>query len=174
MRGIEFFIEKEKSHSCKDVFGLCDNNDEKPAYIDEDVANKDSKWIGEVRNASRKEVEFYPVGHCVELLRENKSQAQRCEGILRFDENNIIFTELKNRKIIPSDWLKDAEEQIIETMSFFFENYDLQSFKTKSWVCNNQLTNQNYFQQIADFKEKTKNKFGGRGFVLYISKSIEV
>ena len=110
----------------------------------------------------------------MELLREDKSQAQRCEGILRFYENNIVFTELKNRKIIPSDWLKDAEEQIMETMSFFFDNYDLQSFKTKSWVCNKQLTNQNYFQQIADFKGKTKHKFGGRGFVLYISKFIEV
>ena len=55
---------------------------------------------------------------------------------------------------------------------FSKKKYDWGS--AKSWVCNNQLTNQNYFQQIADFKEKTKNKFGGRGFVLYISKSIEV
>ena len=54
MRGIEFFIEEKKSHSCKDIFGLCDDNDEKPAYIDEDVANKNSKWIGVVRNTARK------------------------------------------------------------------------------------------------------------------------
>lgn len=174
MRRIIFFIEESKKHSNKDVFGLCDDNNDLPAYIDEDYGNKESKWIGEVRNNQTKEINFYPVDHCVELLREDGSQAQRCEGILRFDENSIVFTELKNRKIIPSDWLKDAEDQIMETMSFFFNNYDLHSFKTKSWICNKQLTNQNYFQQITSFKEQTKYKFGGRGFVLYISKSIDV
>lgn len=168
MRGIDFFIEEKKSHSNKDIFGLCDDDNKEPAYIDDDLKNKDSKWIGVVRNASRKEVEFYPVDHCVELLREDNSQARRCEGILRFDENNIVFTELKNRKIIPSDFLKDAEEQIIETMSFFFNNNGLQSFKTEAWIANKQLTNQNYYQQIASFKKKTKNAFGGRGFVLYL------
>lgn len=63
MRGIDFFLVEKTSHSSKDVFGLCDDNDEKPAYIDEDVANKDSKWIGVVHNTSRKKVEFYPIDH---------------------------------------------------------------------------------------------------------------
>ncbi len=174
MRRIEFFIEEKKSHSCEDVFGLCDDENNLPAYIDEDVTNKESKWIGIVCNISKKEIDFYPIDHCVELLREDGKPAQRCEGILKYDENRIVFTELKNRKIIPSSWLKDAEDQIIETMSFFFCSFDLQLFKAKSWICNKQLTNQNYFQQIQEFKEKTKQMFGGRGFVLCINKSFEI
>ena len=174
MRRVEFFIEESKYHTQKEIFGLCDDDNNLPAYIDEEVANKESQWIGEVHNVSKKGIDFYPIDHCVELLHDDMSQAHRCEGLLRYNENSIFFCELKTGRIVPSEWLKDAEEQILETMSFFFDNYNLQSFNTKSWICNKRLTNQNYFKQIAEFKEETKHKFGGRGFVLYISKSIEI
>lgn len=175
MRGIEidFFIEETMSHSSKEVFGLCDDNDEKPAYIDEDVANKDLKWIGKVCNTSKKEIKFYPVDNCVAIWREEGKMAERCEGLLSFSDNKLVFVELKDRE--PSDtFRKKAEEQLLVTMRYFFNNYDKDFYQIKAWIANKQLTNQNYFQQIAGFKEKTKKKFGGRGFVLYVSKSIEV
>lgn len=169
---IDFFREESKTHSNKSVFGICDDDNTLPAYLDEDLSNKDSKWIGVINNESQKEIDFYPVDHCVVLKRKDGSDAQRCEGILRHNNTNIVFTELKNRD---ASWLSKAMEQVIETMSFFFDNYDSQSYQTKVWICNKQLTNQNYFQQIAEFKEMTKvfcHK--NRGFVLYIRKSIDL
>ena len=168
---IDFFGEESKTHSNKSVFGICDDDNTLPAYLDEDLSNKDSKWIGVINNVSQKEIGFYPVDHCVVLKRKDGSDAQRCEGILRHN-NNIVFTELKNRD---ASWLSKAMEQVIETMSFFYDNYDSQSYQTKARICNKQLTNQNYFQQITEFKEMTKvfcHK--NRGFVLYIRKSIDL
>lgn len=173
MRRIEFFIEEKKSHSNENIFGLCDDEDNLPAYIDEDVTNKESKWIGVVRNASRKEVEFYPVDNCVKIRRDDGKMEERCEGIMSLPDNRLVFVELKDRS--PSAaFRKKAEEQLLITMHYFFNNYDRDSYQIKVWICNKQLTNQNYFKQINDFKENTKQKFGGRGFVLYISKSIDV
>lgn len=173
MRGIEFFIKEKKSHSNKDIFGLCDDDNKEPAYIDDDLKNKDSKWIGVVRNASRKEVEFYPVDNCVEIRRDDGNMEERCEGIMSLLNNSLVFVELKDR--LPSDaFRKKAEKQLLITMRYFFNNYDRDSYQIKGWIANKQLTNQNYYQQIASFKEKTRQEFGGRGFVLYISKSIEV
>lgn len=169
---INFFIEESKTYSNKVVFGLCDDDNDLPAYIDDDVANKNSKWIAQVNNDSLKEIDFYPVDHCIELKRADNTEAQRCEGILRYEDNNILFIELKDSR---ADWLTKAMEQIIETMSFFFDNYDSEAFNIKAWICNKQLTNQNYFQHIQDFKERTKvfcNK--KRGFVLYVCKSLHV
>lgn len=168
---VNFFGEENKTHSNKSVFGICDDENTLPAYLDEDLSNKDSKWIGVINNESQKEIEFYPVDHCVVLKRKDGSDAQRCEGILRHN-NNIVFTELKNRD---ASWLSKAMEQVKETMSFFFDNYDSQSYQTKAWICNKHLTNQNYFQQIAEFKEMTKAFcHKNRGFVLYIRKSIDL
>ena len=113
---INFFIEESKTHSNKNVFGLCDDDNSQPAYIDEDIANKNGKWIAQVINDSLKEIDFYPVDHCVEIKRADNTGAQRCEGILSYLDNNIIFTELKDRR---AEWLTKAMEQIIETMSFF-------------------------------------------------------
>lgn len=172
---INFFIEESKTQSKRDVFGLCDDDNSQPAYIDEDIANKNGKWIGEVYNTSKNEIDFYPVDHCVEIKRADGKDAQKCEGILSWDDNNIVFTELKDRQLKPAVWLSEAENQIIETMACFFDNYDIQMYHTKAWICNKQLTNQNYFQQILAFKEKTRVLFEiNRGFTLYVSRLLSI
>lgn len=112
---VNFFGEESKTHSNKSVFGICDDDNTLPAFLDEDLSNKDSKWIGVINNESQKEIDFYPVDHCVVLKRKDGSDAQRCEGILRHNNTNIVFTELKNRD---ASWLSKAMEQVIETMSF--------------------------------------------------------
>lgn len=80
MRRIDFFLEESKTHSNKCVFGLCDDDNEMPAYIDEDFENKDSKWIGEIHNGLKREICFYPVDHCVEIKRADGKMSERCEG----------------------------------------------------------------------------------------------
>jgi hypothetical protein len=169
-RQIDFFKEEHKTHSNKELFGLCDDDNDLPAYIDEDLGNKDSKWIALVNNDSHKEVDFYPIDHCIELKRPDGNDAQKCEGIVCYGDSYIIFTELKNKN---SSWLSKAMDQIIETMSFFFNDYDSRSYRIKAWICNKQLTNQNYFQQINEFKDRTKTEFG-KGYVLCIQKSINL
>ena len=172
---INFFIEESKTHSNKNVFGLCDDDNSQPAYIDEDITNKNGKWIAQVNNDSLKEIDFYPVDHCVEIKRADGKDAQKCEGILYWDDSNIVFTELKDRQLKPAVWLSDAENQIIETMTCFFDNYDIQAYHAKAWICNKQLTNQNYFQQILAFKGKTKDLFEiNRGFTLFVSRSLSI
>ena len=59
------------------------------------------------------------------------------------------------------------------TMKSFFDNYDKNSYKIKAWICNKQLTNQNYYQQINEFRDKTKKDFG-KSCVLYIQNSIDI
>ena len=170
---VNFFVEECKTQSDKIIFGLCDDEDNKPAYIDDDESNKYLKWIGKVYNDSEKMVDFYPVDNCVDMRKHNGEMDERCEGFLSYSGNNIIFTELKNRKIIPEGWRKKAEEQIMVTIKSFFDNYDKNSYKVKAWICNKQLTNQNYYQQINEFRDKTKKDFG-KSCVLYIQNSIYI
>lgn len=172
-RRIDFFNKEHKTHSNKEVFGLCDDDNDLPAYIDEDLGNKDSKWIGMAHNALKREIAFYPVDHCVEIKKADGKMAERCEGFLLYLENRIIFVELKNRRLSSEAWRKKAEEQILVTIRYFVDNYDRNTYSIKAWICNKQLANNNYFQQILEFKDKTKTEFG-KGYVLYIQKTINL
>lgn len=175
MRTIDFFEEKNKQSTNQALFGLCDDVEGQPAYIDTDLSNKNVKWIGIVKNQNEKQILFYPVDHCVDLKTEDGKMAQRCEGILYLSDNNLIFTELKDRKILPAVWLKDAQEQIIETLSHFFKYYESGTYKIKAWICNKQLTNPNYYKQINEFKEITKEKFRlKKGLVLFVERTIKI
>lgn len=93
MCAINFFDEGNKQSTKREQFGLCDDDNKQPAYIDIDISNKEAKWIGIVINADKKEVLFYPVDNCIKLIRPDGLMAQRCEGILRSDSNTLIFTE---------------------------------------------------------------------------------
>ncbi len=167
MLATDYFKNENKQSTKITEFGLCDDNDKKPAYINAD--NK-GKWIGIIENNQGLEIAFYPVDNCIVVKRKDDSNARRCEGILSYDNiRNIIFVELKDRKLVPSEWIKDADEQIKETMLFFFENHSKNEFeKVRAWICNKQLTNQNYWQQIKQFKKDTN------GMVLYIQRRLSL
>ena len=169
MSSVDFFDMANRQISCKSVFGLCDEEDGTPAYIDEHIENQAGKWIAEVRNSESIEIAFHPIDHCLELLRDDGSMAKRCEGVLSYsDLLNIVFVELKDRKLKPDRWLDDAIGQIEETLSFFYHNHEKETFsKIRVWISNKQLTNQNYFQRIKDFRTKHK-------LVLYICKALEL
>lgn len=77
--------------------------------------------------------------------------------------------------MLPAVWLKEAESQIIKTLTFFLNNYKSNNYKIKAWISNKQLTNPNYYQQISDFKALTKQLFGNRlGYTLYIDRRIKI
>ena len=159
MPRIDFFDERYKQTTNKKEFGLRDDLENQPAYIDELLSNKKDKWFGTIINNKGKEVLFYPVDHCIILKRADDNDALKCEGIIRYDSNKLIFTELKKQNI-HSDWRKDGEEQIKETLHFFFDNYNKNDFKIKAWICNKkQLTDINYHTQIKAFREETQVLF---------------
>lgn len=175
MLTINFFDYNNRQRTKREFFGLCDDDDKKPAYIDADLSNKDIKWIGIVENPEKKEVLFYPVDNCVDLKIDEVKMAKRCEGILCFENNNLIFTELKNWKITPNDWLTKGKEQIIETLSYFFKYYKSSNYKIKAWISNKSLTNQNYATQILQFRAETKEKLNLKiGLVLFVQKTIKI
>ena len=175
MPRINFFEDRNKQITIQKEFGLRDDRANQPAYIDEYLSNKNDKWFGSVINDKEKNVAFFPVDHCVTIKRDDGSDASRCEGILRYDDNNLIFTELKDQDVI-SDWRQDAEAQIKETLTFFFDNYDKKVFHIRAWICNKrQLTFPNFHQQIKAFKAETKASFKLKhGIVLIIHREIKI
>ena len=175
MSRINFFEDSNKQITNKKEFGLRDDRINQPAYIDDILSNKIDKWFGTVKNSNELTVAFFPVDHCVTLKRTDGSDASRCEGILRYDGNKLIFTELKDQDVI-SDWRKEAEDQTKETLSFFFDNYDKNAFQINAWICNQrQLTLPNFHQQIKAFKEETKASFKLKhGIVLKIQREIDL
>lgn len=175
MSRIDFFEERNKQTTNKKEFGLRDDRENKPAYIDDKLSNKNDKWFGTIKNDNAKEVAFHPVDHCVKLTRTDGNDALRCEGIFRYDGNRLIFTELKNQDVI-SNWRTEAEGQITETLKFFFDNYNKNDFQIKAWICNKrQLTITNFHRQIKAFREETKEMFKLRhGIVLEIQREIHV
>lgn len=178
MPRIDFFEDGNKQITQKEVFGLRDDKKNQPAYIDEDLSNKE-KWLGTVYNDNGKVVAFYPVDNCIEMKRKEdpNNYASRCEGILRYEVNNLIFTELKDRNLDKAQiWRKQAKSQILETLRYFFDNYDKNSFKIKAWICNKkQLVNADYSIQIQHFKRCTEEEFGiANGINLYIQREIHI
>ena len=181
MPRINFFIPKDPPTYQKE-FGLCDDIEHQPARIDEDLSNKDTKWLGVVHNDNGKKITFYPVDNYVEMRREDGTMDSRCEGILRYEGKNLIFAELKNRKLKSkskskkANWRRKAEEQIITTLKYFFDNYDKNAFDIKAWIGNKrQLVEQDYSVQIADFKRETEIQFGiANGINLKIQREIDI
>ena len=175
MPRIDFFEEHNKQTTFTKVFGLCDDDNNEPAYIDEDLSNKDDKWCGIVYNGKGENVAFYPVDKCVKIKREDGKDASRCDGILSYSTNSLIFTEMKGRKIRSKDWRKKGEKQLLTTIRYFYANYDKSAYNIKAWICNqmDQIVNQDFSTQMEHFKILTKEEFG-LGINLIIKREIDI
>ena len=167
MGELYFFQSSCKSISDKSVFGLCDDPPpaETSAYIDE---NDTSKWIGVANNSLNKDVNFYAIDHCIEILRDNGDLESRCDRMLHFD-NDLIFVELKDRH--SSKWLSTGRKQLEITIDIFkLNNTQISNFNSiKAYVCNKQrpLFHSNYKKEIQKFKDKT-------GFILNVKREIMI
>ncbi len=155
-----------RTSSDKAEFGLCDDPPPpgRPAYVDESGPNK---WIGLVKNPSGKEVEFYAVDHCVEVLKPDGSLEKRCDGILQY-EQNLVFVELKDRAA--RGWLGDAREQIEASSRVFAASARAGQYASiRAQVCNRQrpFTTPNYTNEIQKFRNST-------GLVLRVERTIQI
>lgn len=144
---INYFQERNKQSSNKERFGLCDDENQSIAYIDEE---NEEKWNGIVENKGKIEVSFYPIDYSLEIKRPNGEDSRKCEGILCYNNlKNIVFAELKDRKL-KQRWKEDAIEQLKETIQYFFNNYSKAGFdKIECWIANKKhLTDQTWTQKI--------------------------
>lgn len=154
---------KCENSSSKNKFGLCDDPPpaKKPAYIDE---NNQDKWIATVINNNNKIICFIAIDHCIKIKRNNGDDTRKCDCAL-FYEDTIIFIELKSGK--KGKWIKDAKDQLKETIDFFEGKGFIQAYRhKKAYICNRKVNTKT--------QNKMKRFFKETGYSLKIKKNIIV
>jgi hypothetical protein len=165
---INFFKSTCQSQTNQYKFGLCDDPNEDPAYIDIDIDDC-SKWIAIVENNQEIEVIFTAIDNCIEILRSNGEKENRCDGMLTYN-NHLIFVELKERKSKNRDWCGDGENQLRKTINVFIANHDLAIYKSKkAYIANSRKPNfqSSQSERMDRFKDETD-------FRLIIRNTIEI
>ncbi len=156
------------------IFGLCDDPhpSTNPAYIQHHDQND---WIATVYNIDRYDVTFKAVDNCVELLRDNGDLESRCDGFLKYNNDTLIFVELKDRD--SSGWLSKGREQLTITLEKFAENHNVNNYILKeAFVCNKQrpiaLTGINI--EVQKFKDDTSTILTNTGLLLKVDRNISI
>nr|WP_314678161.1 hypothetical protein [uncultured Capnocytophaga sp.] len=94
---------------------------------------------------------------------------KRCDGMLRFDGNNLIFVELKDRKLRnASDFLKEAALQLITTINHFKKNCNIADYNIKAaYIANKKKIHCSYVERMKRFQQET-------GYTLRIENRIKI
>ena len=121
---IDFFEARCQSNTTTTLFGICDNEDGSPAFIDE--VNQDI-WIAKVINDLETNVIMTAVDNCISILRVDGTMDNRCDAMLIYTDN-IIFVELKNQS---KHWITHAVEQLETTIINFMKENDITIFRHK-------------------------------------------
>jgi hypothetical protein len=121
---VNFFQVQCQDTTTNTLFGICDNQNGSPAFID---ATNQSIWIAKVINSSAISVTLIAVDNCITILRNDGSMDMRCDAILAYPDN-IIFLELKNQL---KHWITDAVEQLETTIINFRDSHDISIFRHK-------------------------------------------
>lgn len=108
------------------LFGICDDVENSPAYIDQENAEK---WIATVINGEKECLNFYAIDHCAVFYREENKKISTCDAALQRGDN-LMFIELKNRK--GRGWLSKASAQLKSTLDLYKAH---QSNQTENIVC---------------------------------------
>lgn len=158
---VDFFNNPQKMISAKPRFGLCDdvaliNCPKTPAYIDE---SSEEKWTAVVSNTHLETATFYPIDNCIEIRRPNGEMDNRCDGLLKYN-NNLIFVELKDR-CSTHKWIADGLKQLKITINNFKAHHNANAFASISaQLCNKQRPRAVVACNIAvnQFKDETGYK----------------
>lgn len=166
---IDFFNNQCQQVSSEKIFGLCDEEGtQKPAYID--VSNQDN-WIAEIENEEQKEVYFIAIDNCIEIWRDDDptKMEKRCDGMLEYDRNNLIFVELKDRKLRnASDFIKEAALQLTTTIDQFKKAYNIADYNIKAaYIVNKKKIHRSYLARMEEFQKET-------GYTLRIENRIKI
>ena len=113
----------------QDRFGLCDDQNATPAYVD---TTTPTKWVATVENPARKEVIFTAIDKCV-LQDGDESGRGRCDGMLT-TENLLYLVELKDQE---PPWRQHAIDQLESSIKFLLAHHDVSRFRhKKAFACN--------------------------------------
>ncbi|MFH1005262.1 MAG: hypothetical protein V1781_07195 [Bacteroidota bacterium] len=121
---VNFFQNNCQNNTTDTSFGLCDDENGTPAFIDSENKNQ---WIGVVENNKAIEIIFTAIDNCIPILRDDGNMDNRCDGMLTYTDN-IVFVELKNQR---KNWITDAVNQIETTIKHFIANHDLSNYRHK-------------------------------------------
>ena len=144
---INFFDYNTGPHTFKE-FGLCDDRNQTPVYIDQD--NRD-KWIAKVDNSLQVQLFLIPVDNMINFPIGMK----RCDAII-YSDKAILFIELKNQR---TSWLQNAIDQLQDTISVFDSNHIINVFTNKrAYACNKAHPNYNCSNKEAIQNFYNRNK----------------
>ncbi len=114
---------------CEPVFGICDDGNQTPAYVD---ISTPSKWVASVINPNQICFDFHAVDNCV-ITATMLPGTKRCDGLLVSSEHFYLI-ELKARSTGTNTHPKD---QLESTLLLFLQSHNapVQRHK-KVFVCN--------------------------------------
>lgn len=121
---VNFFKADCQEKTNEDHFGICDLDDENPAFIK--ITDKED-WIAIVQNEEQKKVLFTAIDNCIDIRRSNGDKESSCDAMLTY-AGNIDFVELK---VVRKDWITKGIRQLAKTIQIFGTNYDLASYRKK-------------------------------------------
>lgn len=151
------FFKKEctTEHITANEFGIIDGENSDKAYVD---YNNRDKWIAVVKNKSGYPVNFTAIDNCIEILRPDGNNDNRCDAMLS-NHQNLIFIELKDQN---KDWIDHAvNDQLATTIRHFKDNYDITKYrKTKAYACNK--AHPQFHYSHIELMERFKNDFDVR------------
>ena len=129
---IDFFKAQCLTNTSEIRFGICDDDDELPAYID---SLDENIWIATVLNDASKAVTFTAIDKCIDFPLIDGDMPSRCDAMLTCD-NCLYVIELKNKR---AGWQSSGIEQLeatiqdlINELGQAYNNYRLR----KAYVAN--------------------------------------
>jgi hypothetical protein len=107
---IDFFKASCQKATSATSFGICDDTDESPAYIDHENSNN---WIAIVINDQEKDITFTSIDKCIDMPKDHLgNEPKKCDAMLQSD-NCLYLVELKHKR---TAWQSDGVEQLENTI----------------------------------------------------------
>jgi hypothetical protein len=163
---INFLESKYQNTTNKKRFGLCDDvpPPHKPAYLDE---KNGKKWIAVVNNEYRFLLLFVALDNSIDLKKDNGKKDKCCDALLSYN-STMIFVELKQRT--DSEWIKDGEKQLRQTIKHFELSEDAQRYPNKkAYIANSKCPKFRTTQKM-----RMDKFYGETGYVLRIENRINI
>lgn len=156
MAGINFFEYARDEHVVEGIssFGICDDPGELPAFFS--YNRNDHTWVATVSNPERKRIQFLPVDKHIPMIRQDGTEAKRCDVMLLtypiHKKETIVFIELKDARNAD---INHAIEQLKGTIEAFSEYHRLEPYRKRlAYVANRRrpLANRAHTSDIQKFR----------------------
>lgn len=163
---IDFFdTECSESPRTDNLFGICDDENNTPAYT---TISNENTWGAIVKNENQIPVTFTAIDNCIIILKQDsQDQESTCDGMLTFNES-LFLVELKNQNT--GGWIPKAVNQLENTIKMLLTQSDLKEFKyKKAYACNRKHPR----FQVIDHERKI-TFFRKYGFRIDIQATIDI